>query len=80
PVSTALAATVNYKTLSAGVGGVTIPIYLYKPDGKGPFPLIVLSHGSPRLPGGRLSSDSCNQALRARKMSSANISTPANRT
>jgi len=55
PVSTALAATVDYKTLSAGVGGVTIPIYLYKPDGKGPFPLIVLSHGSPRLPGGRLS-------------------------
>lgn len=53
--STALAATVNSTTLSASVGGATIPIYLYKPDGKGPFPLIILSHGSPRLPDGRLS-------------------------
>jgi dienelactone hydrolase len=44
----ALAAKFNVSMLTAEVGGTKIPIYLYKPEGKGPFPLIVLSHGSPR--------------------------------
>ena len=35
-------------TLRASVDGEEIPVYLYLPDGKGPFPLLVMSHGSPR--------------------------------
>jgi dienelactone hydrolase len=38
----------NFSMLKVDVFGVTIPVYLYKPAGKGPFPLIILSHGSPR--------------------------------
>lgn len=35
-------------TLKASSGGVEIPVYLHMPTGSGPFPLIVMSHGSPR--------------------------------
>jgi len=35
-------------TLSTAVEGETITVYLYKPEGPGPFPLLVMSHGSPR--------------------------------
>ena len=35
--------------LSASVGGQTIPVYFYRPDGAGPFPLVVMSHGAPRV-------------------------------
>ena len=34
--------------LSVAVDGTPIAVYLYKPSGKGPFPLLVMSHGSPR--------------------------------
>ena len=34
--------------LSATVDGDAVGIQLYRPDGHGPFPLLVLSHGSPR--------------------------------
>lgn len=34
--------------LSANVGGTVIPVYLHMPAGAGPFPLLVMSHGSPR--------------------------------
>jgi dienelactone hydrolase len=37
-------------TLTAEVEGTSIDVYLYRPDGAGPFPLIILSHGSPRSP------------------------------
>ena len=49
-----LASDFQYATLSADVGGTKIPVYLYKPPGKGPFPVVILSHGSPRLPQDRL--------------------------
>jgi dienelactone hydrolase len=39
--------------LSASVGGETIPVYFYKPDRGGSFPLLVMSHGSPRDPSDR---------------------------
>lgn len=35
-------------TLKAASGGMEIPIYLHMPAGAGPFPLLVMSHGSPR--------------------------------
>ena len=35
------------QTLTARVAGTNIAVYLYKPAGKGRFPLIVLSHGTP---------------------------------
>ncbi len=41
------------ETVPVTVEGVTINVYLYKPSGKGPFPLIVMSHGSPRDAAGR---------------------------
>ncbi len=56
----------HYSTLQVNVHGVQIPVYVYKPTGKGPFPLIVLSDGSPRLPRDRAffdSSDLEEQAL-----------------
>jgi dienelactone hydrolase len=36
--------------LSVNVEGTDIDVYFYKPDGAGRFPLLVLSHGSPRDP------------------------------
>lgn len=35
-------------TLTAEVKDQTINVYFYRPKGPGPFPLIVLSHGTPR--------------------------------
>lgn len=35
-------------TLKAASGGTEIPIYLHMPAGAGPFPPLVMSHGSPR--------------------------------
>ena len=40
-------------TLKAASGGMEIPIYLHMPAGAGPFPLLVMSHGSPRDAGRR---------------------------
>jgi dienelactone hydrolase len=41
-------------TVQASVGwGSTINIHVYKPQGAGPFPLMVISHGSPRRPEAR---------------------------
>lgn len=37
-------------TLSADVGGRRIQVRFYRPGGTGPFPLVILSHGSPRNP------------------------------
>jgi dienelactone hydrolase len=39
---------VTISTNGVDVHGVAIQVYLYEPDGAGPFPLLVLSHGSPR--------------------------------
>jgi dienelactone hydrolase len=39
--------------LSASVGGQTIPVYFYRPERGGSFPLLVMSHGSPRDPSDR---------------------------
>ena len=36
------------ETLSVTVDGTPIAVHLYKPAGGGPFPLLVMSHGSPR--------------------------------
>lgn len=37
------------ETIRADAGqGATITIHVYKPSGQGPFPLMVMSHGSPR--------------------------------
>ncbi|MDQ0392635.1 dienelactone hydrolase family protein [Labrys monachus] len=46
--SAALAGGVTVSTLQADVDGTGIPITLYRPDGKGPFPLVILSHGMAR--------------------------------
>lgn len=37
----------------AHVDGAPIPVHLYVPSGAGPFPVLVLSHGSPRDAAGR---------------------------
>ena len=51
-VAPATAQTVE--TLQASVGwGRSINVYVYKPAGQGPFPLLVMSHGSPRQPAAR---------------------------
>jgi dienelactone hydrolase len=42
------ARAVDITTNSVDVFGRNIIVYLYKPAGNGPFPLLVLSHGSPR--------------------------------
>ena len=41
-------------TLKVDVQGTAINVYLYEPQGTGPFPLLVLSHGSPRNPADRV--------------------------
>ena len=41
------------ETVPVTVDGTMINAYLYMPDGKGPFPLLVMSHGSPRDGNGR---------------------------
>jgi dienelactone hydrolase len=46
--------TVEISTNSVDVYGRQITVYLYKPPGAGPFPLLILSHGSPRQPADRL--------------------------
>src|SRR5277367_6687212 len=38
----------EFSTNNVNVLGREIKVYLYKPDGAGPFPLLILSHGSPR--------------------------------
>jgi len=52
----ALAATSAraFETLQVQVQDQEINVYLYEPPGNGPFPLLVLSHGSPRSPEDRL--------------------------
>jgi dienelactone hydrolase len=42
------AAALERIALSANVQGSQIDVYYYRPKGAGPFPLLVLSHGSPR--------------------------------
>jgi dienelactone hydrolase len=42
------AAAFQISTNNVNVLGREIKVYLYKPDGDGPFPLLILSHGSPR--------------------------------
>lgn len=37
--------SIGRETEFLGVGGVPIPAYLRKPDGPGPFPVIVMAHG-----------------------------------
>ncbi len=39
--------------VNASVGGSQINVYFYKPGGAGPFPLLILSHGTPRDPSAR---------------------------
>ncbi len=36
------------ETLKVAVAGNEIPVYLHVPVGRGPFPVLILSHGSPR--------------------------------
>src|SRR4030042_3305990 len=40
---------------ASGSHGLSLEATLYLPDGAGPFPLVVLSHGTPRDPGRRVS-------------------------
>jgi len=40
---------------ASGSQGLSLEATLYLPDGAGPFPLVVLSHGTPRDPGRRVS-------------------------
>jgi dienelactone hydrolase len=42
------ARAVDSSTINVNVDGTEINVYFYKPVGAGPFPLLVLSHGSPR--------------------------------
>ncbi len=41
------------ETLKTSVGGSEIAVHLYVPNGQGPFPVLILSHGSPRSPSAR---------------------------
>jgi dienelactone hydrolase len=45
---------VESSTINVDVYGREINVYYYKPEGAGPFPLLVLSHGSPRKAEDRL--------------------------
>jgi len=45
---------VDISIIKATVGGVDINVFFYQPDGAGPFPLLILSHGSPRAPEDRV--------------------------
>ncbi|MBY0611573.1 MAG: alpha/beta fold hydrolase [Beijerinckiaceae bacterium] len=47
------ASALERETVPVTVEGTTINAYLYLPEGKGPFPLLVMSHGSPRDGNGR---------------------------
>ena len=49
------AAALERTTVSAEVEGQRIAVVVYRPDGAGPFPLLILSHGSPRKPADRAS-------------------------
>ena len=56
-INTTLSSDFKFSMNIVDVGGSNIPIYIYKPIGLGPFPLIVLSHGSPRRSEDRSSFD-----------------------
>jgi len=40
---------IKVPVVSPGTGVVTIDVTVFRPEGKGPFPLAVINHGSPRL-------------------------------
>ncbi len=46
PLQAALAAPTIYETVFYKSGNLNIEAYLYRPEGPGPFPLIVYNHGS----------------------------------
>jgi len=46
--------------------GMSVPVYITKPKGKGPFPTVVLVHGGPFLRGVRWGFDAENQFLASR--------------
>ncbi|RYE84140.1 MAG: hypothetical protein EOP19_12270, partial [Hyphomicrobiales bacterium] len=50
---TVTAAAETVETLQAHIDDRQIAVYLHKPAGTGPFPVLVLSHGSPRAAAGR---------------------------
>ena len=52
--------------LTANVSGTVIPIYLHMPAGAGPFPLMVMSHGSSRNEAGRVNLGANTMASQAR--------------
>lgn len=49
-LAVAPARAVERSVVPTSVGGQAIDVHLYRPDGPGPHPLIVMSHGSPRGP------------------------------
>ncbi len=53
PAIIAPAQALERETIPVNVDGTTINVYLYLPEGKGPFPLLIMSHGSPRNGAGR---------------------------
>jgi pimeloyl-ACP methyl ester carboxylesterase len=48
PVSAALTETIIKAPVVHGVEQAYIDVTVFRPEGRGPFPLVVLSHGSPR--------------------------------
>lgn len=53
PLTLSPAAAMQRVALPASVGGQSITVYFYRPDRGGSFPLLVMSHGSPREPADR---------------------------
>src|SRR5262245_27795975 len=56
--ATAQPAPFNKQRVTFRNGGLRLTGYLYKPDGRGPFPTLVWNHGSEQDPGGRAQIDS----------------------
>ncbi|MES2321817.1 MAG: prolyl oligopeptidase family serine peptidase [Pseudomonadota bacterium] len=63
--STAMAGTQDFQRIKAR-DGMSIPIYITKPKGKGPFPTVMLVHGGPYVRGNEWGFNPATQFLASR--------------
>ncbi|PWF42501.1 alpha/beta hydrolase family protein [Massilia glaciei] len=63
--STDMAGTQDFQRIKAR-DGTSIPVYITKPKGKGPFPTVVLVHGGPFVRGNEWGFNRANQFLASR--------------